>query len=613
MADTSYILGISAYYHDAAAALLRDGQIVAAAQEARFSRRKHDPAFPHAAIQYCLREAGLGVEELSLIAFYDKPWLKFERLLESHLAYAPWGLPGFVRAMPGWLKEKFFLRRRLREGLQALGPFDPKQVPLLFPSHHLSHAASAFYPSPFAEAAVLTLDGVGEWATATLGHGQGADLTRLRTLSFPHSLGLLYSAMTWFLGFDVLDGEYKVMGLAAYGDPEASLTRRFRDLIETELIDLQPDGSFRLNMAWFRFATGDRMIPTRRWARLFGLPRRSPGAPLTRAHAHLARALQEVTQAVVLSMATELKELTGARHLCLAGGVALNGVAVGQILAAGLYESVWVQPAAGDAGGALGAALAAYHIHQGGPRPDPGGRDAMQGARLGPAPDPVAVARLARQHAGPVTHFATAEACYEAAAARLAAGEVVGWIQGRMEFGPRALGSRSILADPRNPGMQARLNAAIKGRESFRPFGMAILEEAAPAWVDLHQAAPYMQLVCPLQPDKRQPMPAGSADWDFAARLAVPRSPLPAVTHVDYGIRVQTVGPAGDPALRALLRAFQARTGCPALINTSFNRAGEPLVCTAEEAYAVFMATEMDYLIIDNTGFGRPQPPRLSA
>jgi carbamoyltransferase len=581
------ILGISAFYHDSAACLVRDGEIIAAAQEERFSRKKHDAGFPRQAIDYCLGEAGLtDASQLDLVAFYEKPFLKFERLLSTYLACAPRGWRSFLKAMPVWMKEKIWLKATLREELRFKGP-------IIFPEHHESHAASAFFPSLFERAAVLTIDGVGEWTTTSVGRGEGNRIELLEELRFPHSLGLLYSAFTYYLGFRVNSGEYKVMGLAPYGET------RFRDLILSELIDLKPDGSFRLNLRYFDFMAGLTMT-NRAFDKLFDGPPRKPEGELTQRHVDLARSLQAVAEEVMLRMARHAHELTGERHLCLAGGVALNCVGNGRILREGPFEKIWIQPAAGDAGGALGAALLGWHHYHKQPRQVRGERDAQRGSFLGPAYD---AADFLKQHAIPHTEMAEDELAPRVASL-LEKGGVVGWFQGRMEFGPRALGNRSILGDPRRPDMQEKLNLKIKFRESFRPFAPSVLEERSPDLFELEEPSPYMLLVAPVKEALRlndcSRRPVGGVGSDFAATLKQRRSTLPAITHVDYSARVQTVAAVDNPSFHRLLRAFEQRTGCPVLVNTSFNVRGEPPVCTPEDAYRCFMNTEMDYLILGN-------------
>ena len=584
---TDYILGISALYHDSAAVLLADGVIVAAAQEERFSRKRHDAAFPDLAIRYCLAEAGIGLARVSAIVFYDKPLLKFERLLETHLATAPTGLPAFIKAMPVWLKEKLFLKKLLRDRLKAIAGNDATALPpLYFSSHHQAHAASAFYPSPFEQAAVLCLDGVGEWATTSAWLGEGERLTPLWQLDFPHSIGLLYSAFTGYTGFRVNSGEYKLMGLAPYGEP------RYVDTILEHLIDLKDDGSFRLDMRYFNYAAGLSMTSPA-FHRLFGGPPRTPESEIRQRDMDLAASIQQVTEEIILRLARTLSAETGQSKLCLAGGVALNCVANGRLLRENLFDDIWVQPAADDAGGALGAALLRWH--QTHPR-QPQTPDAMQGALLGSHYDDAAIAALLRQ-TGAVAHACDSDALIEQCSRQLTEGKVLGWFQGRMEFGPRALGSRSILGDPRDRGMQATINLKIKYRESFRPFAPAILEAHTHEWFAFDRASPYMLFVSHVREDKRLKADANASGL---ARLHQPRSPAPAVTHVDYSARLQTVGAQANPRFRRLLQAFHARTGCPILVNTSFNVRGEPIVESPLDALRCFMKTDMDVLALGN-------------
>ena len=593
MPQSSAILGISAFYHDSAAALLLDGRLVAAAQEERFTRIKHDASFPIHAIRYVLDEVGVRYEEVETVAFYEKPFIKFERLLESYHAVAPYGLSSFLTAMPGWIKDKLLFKRLLRKQLSALGSSAPR---LLFPEHHVSHAASAFYPSPFDEAAILTIDGVGEWATTTIGYGEGHRIQLRRELPFPHSVGLLYSAFTYYLGFKVNGGEYKLMGLAAYGDPEAQETQKFVRKIQDQLVDVREDGSILLNMRYFRFVTHLHMTDDAEWQSLFGLARRRPEEPLTSLHANLAWAIQYVTERILLRLAYTARELTGCQQLVMAGGVALNSVANGKLVASNLFKDVWIQPAAGDAGGAVGAAYAAWHIEQNQPRsvilPD-----AMQGGYLGPSftdKDVLAVAR--RYDASPVRY--EEDELIARVVEQLTQGKVVGWCQGRMEFGPRALGNRSILGDPRDPTMQQKINQSIKFRESFRPFAPSVLEEDRATYFATDQHSPYMLQVHPVQEGRRRPAPPADCDQPLLERLRSPRSDIPAVTHVDYSAHLQSVSRAANPLFWKLIRAFREATGYGLLINTSFNVRDEPIVCTPEDAYRCFVNTRMDALAI---------------
>jgi carbamoyltransferase len=602
------ILGISAFYHDSAAVLLEEGRIIAAAHEERFTRKKHDAAFPARAVRYVLEEGGVDIADLSAIAFYDKPYLKFERLLETFHAFAPSGLQSFLAAMPVWIKEKLFMRRMLWEELGKIGPGKPK---LLFPEHHLSHAASAYFACPWDEAAILTVDGVGEWATTTIGHGRGKDISILRQLDFPHSLGLLYSAFTYYCGFKVNSGEYKLMGLAPYGDPESEGVRRFEQVILDQVVDLRPDGSLLLNLEHFDYCTGLRMVRDESFARLFGLPRREPEAELGQEYMDLALAVQRVTEEAVLRMARTAKELTGSSRLVMAGGVALNCVANGKLQRSGIFADLYIQPAAGDAGGALGAALAAWHIHLGKEKAaTPDGQDSMTGSYLGPEYSAQDIQRLARRHGAPFTRFDDFAALCAEAARLLEEGAAVGWFQGRMEWGPRALGCRSILGDPRRPDMQKKLNLKIKYREGFRPFAPAVLAEDAEEYFALEGvASPYMLLVAQVQPARCAPLPQGYHQMSLWDRLYVPRSDIPAVTHVDFSARIQTVHRQTNPRFHQLISAFKARTGCAVLVNTSFNVRGEPIVCTPEDAYRCFMRTEMDHLVLGDFLFTKSEQP----
>ncbi len=586
------ILGISAFYHDAAAALLVDGRIVAAAQEERFTRKKHDSGFPRHALEYCLAAGGVGTEEIDSVAFYDKPLLKFERLLETYLAFAPRGFASFRLALPLWLREKLFLKDFLEEQLRQERPDFDWGKRLLFSEHHLSHAASAFVPSPFASAAVLTLDGVGEWATSSLALGRDNGLTVLKEIHFPHSLGLLYSAFTYYTGFKVNSGEYKLMGLAPYGTP------RFAGPILEHLVDLKPDGSFRLNLEYFNYCVGLTMT-NGKFDSLFGQKPRTPDEPLTPFHMDVAASIQQVTEEILLRMTRAVARETGERNLCLAGGVALNCVANGRILRDGRFENLWVQPAAGDAGGAVGAALCAYHLYRGQPRRPHVGADGMQGAYLGPEFAQDEIERRLRAAGAVFEVCDDAELIAETVEA-LVAQKAVGWFQGRMEFGPRALGARSILADPRSPEMQRTLNLRVKYRESFRPFAPAVLREDVGDWFELEGDSPYMLLVADVKAERHRRMTEAERQLFGIARLNVPRSEIPAVTHVDYSARLQTVHEDTNPRFHALLAAFRDRTGCPVLVNTSFNVRGEPIVCTPEDAFRCFMGTEIELLAIGN-------------
>jgi len=584
------ILGISAFYHDSAAALIDDGRIVAAAQEERFTRKKHDPSFPHHAIGYCLAEAGASADELDHVVFYDKPFLKFERLLETYIALAPRGFRSFKMSIPLWLKEKLFQKSLLTGEIEKFSAgFDKGR--LLFCEHHLSHAASAFYPSPFESAAVLTMDGVGEWATTSAAIGNGNRLEIFQEIHFPHSLGLLYSAATYYTGFKVNSGEYKVMGLAPYGEP------KYAKLILDHLIDLKPDGSFRLDMSYFDYCTGFTMTNDR-FANLFGQPVRSPDQLLTPFHMDVAASIQAVLDEAVLRMTRSLAKQTGSRNLCLAGGVALNCVANGKVLRDGHFDNVWIQPAAGDAGGAVGSALAAHHIFKGQPRKT-NGADGMAGSYLGPG---FVQADVERRLTAAGARFAVLDepAMIDGAAEALAAQKAVGWFQGRMEFGPRSLGARSILGDPRSPAMQKNLNLKVKYRESFRPFAPAVLREDVSDWFDLGSDSPYMLLVADVRKDRHRRMSPDERSLFGIDKLNVARSEIPAVTHVDYSARIQTVHSDTNPLFHKLLSRFKTLTGCPVLVNTSFNVRGEPIVCTPEDAFRCFMGNELDLLVVGN-------------
>jgi carbamoyltransferase len=582
------ILGISAFYHDSASALVEDGRIVAAAQEERFTRKKHDASFPHHAIGYCLDSVGAKLADIDHVAFYDKPFLKFERLLETYIALAPRGFTSFKMAIPLWLKEKLFQKSLLRKELKS---FDEEMSAkkLLFTEHHLSHAASAFFPSPFEKAVVLTMDGVGEWATTSAALGEGNRLEIFQEIHFPHSLGLLYSALTYYTGFKVNSGEYKVMGLAPYGEP------KYAQLILDHLIDLKPDGSFRLDMSYFDYCTGLTMT-NERFAKLFGKPLRTPDKLLTPFHMDMAASIQAVLDEAVLRLTRGLAKETGARNLCLAGGVALNCVANGKVLRDGKFDNIWIQPAAGDAGGAVGAALAAYHQFKGQPR-KVAANDGMSGAFLGPEYAQADVEQRLKAVGARFTVMSEGE-MIEATAKALADQLAIGWFQGRMEFGPRSLGARSILGDPRSPAMQKNLNLKVKYRESFRPFAPAVLREDVADWFELESDSPYMLVVADVRKDRRRAMNAAEELLFGIDKLNVSRSEIPAVTHIDYSARIQTVSEATNPLFHRLLSEFKRLTGCPVLVNTSFNVRGEPIVCTPEDAFRCFMGNELDLLVV---------------
>lgn len=604
--NVSAILGISAYYHDSAAALLKDGELVAAVQQERFSRKKHDERFPTEAINYCLETENLALGDIDRIVFYDKPLIKFERLLETYLSYAPNGFRSFVAAMPVWLKEKLYLKSVLKKELAQIGDCKPKDLPpLLFAEHHQSHAASAFYFSPFDRAAVLCLDGVGEWATTSTWLGNGANLDPLWEIDFPHSLGLLYSAFTYFAGFKVNSGEYKLMGLAPYGEP------KYVDLILDKLIDLKEDGTFRLDMQYFNYCTGLTMT-NNRFDEVFGGPPRPPESDITQREMDIAASIQVVTEDVVLRLTKTLHEETGEKNLCLAGGVALNCVANGRLLREGPFENIWVQPAAGDAGGAVGAAAVVWHDYDEQPRKEmhatgPAG-DRMSGSYLGPEFDSNQI-KSQLDAAGAVYEQLDDETLFSKAAQLLADESVIGWFQGRMEFGPRALGGRSIIGDPRSEKMQSVMNLKIKYRESFRPFAPSVLWERASDYFEQESPSPYMLIVAPVLESLRTPMSEDDKNLFGIDKLNRKRSELPAVTHVDYSARVQTVHSETNPRYHALLQSFEQLTDCGVLVNTSFNVRGEPIVCTPDDAYRCFMRTEMDYLIIENFFMAKSAQP----
>ena len=592
------ILGISAFYHDSAAALIRDGKIVAAAQEERFTRKKHDANFPSNAVKYCLAEAGIHARELDAVAFYDKPISKFNRILQTYFSVAPGGLRSFMMAVPMWLRQKLWIPLEIEEALAACGVESP--TTLYFPEHHESHAASAFYPSPFKSAAILTIDGVGEWATSCIGRGKDNHIEILGDLHFPHSLGLLYSAFTYFTGFRVNSGEYKLMGLAPYGEP------KYADLIRKELIDLREDGSFRLNMKYFGYLDGLTMT-NQRFAELFGGPPRKAESDITQREMDIAASIQKVTEEIVLRMARHVQQLTGEENLCLAGGVALNCVANGRLLREGPFKNIWIQPAAGDAGGAIGAALLVWHLVQNQPRQADGVHDSMQGAFLGPSFEDDEIKAFLDARGYPATKLAPDQWGREIA--RLIEEEnVIGLNQGRMEFGPRALGGRSIIGDARSPKMQSIMNLKIKYRESFRPFAPACLEEKVSEYFELDRPSPYMLLVAQVNRKRCKGMETAKA-LPLRERINQVRSDIPAITHVDYSARVQTVDKANNPRFHDIIKAFEERTGYGVIINTSFNVRGEPIVCTPEDAYRCFMRTEMDYLVLGPYLLDKKQQP----
>lgn len=596
--STKKILGISAFYHDSAAVLLVDGEIVAAAQEERFTREKHTEVFPVHSIRYCLDEAGLTLDELDAIVFYEKPFLKFERLLQTYYAFAPKGIVSFLKAMPVWVKEKLFLKKNIYVGLSEVENYDKKKLKLLFSSHHLSHAASAFYASPYDNTSVLTIDGVGEWSTVSIGTGNGNNLSIKKELNFPHSVGLLYSAFTYFLGFKVNSGEYKLMGLAPFGNKDSEQTLQYIQLIKTTLVDIKEDGSIWLNQSYFNYATGLRMINEKKWTMLFGFGTKKSDDEIEQKHCDLALAIQTVTEEIVLKLAKFTKEFTGESKLCLAGGVALNCVANAKLLEAGIFDEIYVQPAAGDAGGALGAALAIHYLYYKETRTFP--KEKMQGTYLGPSYSEKEIMQMNKQTKAVYKSFSdTKELCTELASI-LKSDKIVGWFQGRMEFGPRALGNRSILGNPSSPEMQKKLNLQIKYREGFRPFAPSVLEEDAHLFFDLKQNSPYMLFTANVNQQTRKELPENYNLLPFWERLYVSKSSFPAITHLDFSARIQTVSKTTNPKFHLLLESMKQATGNGMLVNTSFNVRGEPIVCTPMDAYRCFMSTDMDYLVIEN-------------
>jgi carbamoyltransferase len=603
------ILGISAFYHDSAAAIIENGKIIAACQEERYTRKKHDPSFPLNAVKFCLNYSGFSIDELDAIAFYDKPLLKFERLLETYYNFAPKGLPSFLTSMPVWIKEKMFLKRIIYEELSKIEKYQKGKIKLLFPEHHLSHAASAFYPSSFEEAAILTIDGVGEWCTASIGFGKQSKISILKELNFPHSLGLLYSAFTYFLGFRVNSGEYKLMGLAPYGNPHSSDVLKFVKIIKDCLVDIKEDGSIWLNQQYFNYATGLRMVHDKKWEELFGFPCRDAEAELKQHHCNLAYAIQIITEEIVIKMALEAKRLTNSKSLCMAGGVALNCVVNGRLLKKNIFENIFIQPAAGDAGGALGAALAAHYIYFAKERKLDGKMDEMQGSFLGPDFSDNETELMSKKLKAAFQKFENFEELIENVAVLLIAGNVIGWMQGRMEFGPRALGNRSILGDARNPEMQKKLNLKIKYREGFRPFAPSVLAEDNSEYFDLDSSSPYMLLVADVVKSRRRELPANYHDLPLWERLYFARSDVQSITHLDFSARVQTVHKETNPRFWKLINKFKEKTGYGILVNTSFNVRGEPIVCKPIDAYKCFMRTEMDYLVIGNYLFKKTEQP----
>lgn len=594
------ILGISAFYHDSAAALIIDDKIIAAAQEERFTRKKHTPDFPVHAIRYCLEYSGCSIDELDAVVFYDKPLLKFERLLETYYAFAPRGLKQFIVSIPIWLKEKMFLKRMLHEGLSEIDKYDKKKLNLLFPEHHLSHAASAFYPSPFKEAVILTIDGVGEWATATICHGEQNQIEVIKEMRFPHSVGLLYSAFTYYLGFRVNSGEYKLMGLAPYGNPDAEQTKDFIRIMKENIVSIKDDGSIWLNQEYFNYSTGLKMVDEQKWNKLFGFPVVEPDGKHQQIHCNFAYAAQNVTEEIVLTMAKEAKRITNSDYLCMAGGVALNCVANGKLLKEKIFKEIFIQPAAGDAGGALGAAQIANYMYFDRPRNHLNGSDMMQGSFLGPYYCEKEVVQSFKKHKAIYQKIKNFELLCENVATLLDEGNVIGWFQGRMEFGPRALGNRSILGDARNRDMQKKLNLKIKHREGFRPFAPSVLAEDSENFFDLNTDSPYMLLISYVLETRRNQLPDNYFDLDLWERLYFKRSDIQSVTHLDFSARVQTVHKETNPRYWQLINTFKEKTGYGIVVNTSFNVRGEPIVCTPEDAYKCFMRTEMDYLVVND-------------
>lgn len=603
------ILGISAFYHDSAAAIINNGEVIAAAQEERFTRKKHDFSFPSNAIEFCLNYSGFSLSKLDAIVFYDKPLLKFERLLETYYGFAPKGLISFITAIPVWIKEKMFIKKIIYEELNKIEKFEKKKIKLLFPEHHLSHAASAFYPSPFREAAILTIDGVGEWATASICYGNGNKITIKKELRFPHSLGLLYSAFTYYLGFRVNSGEYKLMGLAPYGNPNSNNLNKFIEAIKNNLLEIKEDGSIWLNQDYFEYATGLRMVKDKKWEKLFGFPRREAETEILQHHCNLALAIQKVTEEAMLKMAYEAKRLTNAKYLCMAGGVALNCVANGKILNEKLFEDIFIQPAAGDAGGAVGAALAADFIYFNQERISNSKSDEMKGSFLGPEFSDLDMKLMSRKYEAVYKEFINFDELTDQVSTLLMNGNAIGWFQGRMEFGPRALGNRSILGDARNTEMQKKLNVKIKYRESFRPFAPSVLAEDSNHYFKMQGSSPYMLIVENVVDERRTELPPNYHELPIREKLYYARSDIPAITHIDFSARIQTVHRETNERFWKLIQMFQKKTGYGLIINTSFNVRGEPIVCTPEDAYRCFMRTEMDYLVMGNLLYDKKAQP----
>lgn len=603
------ILGISAFYHDSAASITIGSEIVAAAQEERFTRKKHTSAFPKNAVRYCLDEAGLTLDDLDAIVFYDKPLLKFERLLETYYSFAPKGLISFLKAIPVWLNEKMFLRKLIHEGLLEVEVYDKKTALLLFPEHHISHAASTFFASPYEKSAILTIDGVGEWSTASIALGEGNSIKILKELHFPHSVGLLYSAFTYYLGFTVNSGEYKVMGLAPYGNPDSEQTKKFVNVIKTHLIDMKEDGSIWIDQKYFNYATGLRMAKDKKWEKLFGLARREGESELEQAHCNMALAIQQVTEEIVIKMARETLRLTNCENLCMAGGVALNCVANGKLLKENIFKNIYIQSAAGDAGGAIGGALAANFMYFKEKRDLSGAADQMKGSYLGPYYSDKEIDQTNKKVNAVFQKYSDLEELTEFVSQKIVDGNVIGWFQGRMEFGPRALGNRSILGDARNAEMQKKINLKIKYREGFRPFAPSVLVEDTQDFFDLEVDSPYMLLVAPIKESRRKSLPENYNELNFWDRLYFERSDLQSITHLDFSARVQTVHKETNPRYWGLINSIKNKTGDGIVLNTSFNVRGEPIVCTPFDAYRCFMSTEMDYLVINDYVYFKEEQP----
>lgn len=603
------ILGISAFYHDSAASLTIGEKVIAAAQEERFTRIKHTPDFPINAIKYCLEEGGVRIDELDAIVFYDKPLLKFERLLDTYYAFAPKGLVSFLKAIPVWLNEKMFLKKLIYDGLKKIEAYDKKKIKLLFPEHHISHAASTFFTSPYKDSAILTIDGVGEWNTATIAFGINNKIELRKELNFPHSVGLLYSSFTYFLGFTVNSGEYKLMGLAPYGNPESKETKTFVKIIKENLVDIKQDGSIYLNQKYYNYATGLRMVKEKKWATLLSIPRRKPEAEIKQHHCNLALAIQQVTEEIVLKMAKEAKRITKSKNICLSGGVALNCVANGKLLKEKIFENVYIQPAAGDAGGAIGAAMAANYMYFEEERTSNGKNDKISGSYLGPDYSDKEISLMSRKVKANYKKHDQFSDITKFIASKIAEGNVVGWFQGRMEFGPRALGNRSILGDARNPEMQKKLNLKIKYREGFRPFAPSVLSEDCKTYFDIDTDSPYMLFVSPIQKNRRNKLPKNYNELPLWERLYFQRSDIQSITHLDFSARIQTVHKETNSRYWELINEFKKQTNYALVVNTSFNVRGEPIVCTPYDAYRCFMSTDMDYLVINNFVYSKTEQP----